>query len=84
MPQKVFASPEAAMNAFGDAIANSNETALKAMLGDQFRQLIPPVGAEDRQHFLQAWSDLHVVKMIDDKLARASRLARTAGRCPSH
>jgi hypothetical protein len=67
---EVFASPDAAMNAFGSAVANSNETALKAMLGDQFRQLIPPVGAEDRQRFLQAWSELHVVKMIDDKLAR--------------
>jgi hypothetical protein len=40
------------------------------MLGAQFRRLIPPVGAEDRERFLQAWSELHVVKTVDDKLAR--------------
>jgi hypothetical protein len=65
-----FETPAVAMNAFGNAVANSDEAALKAMLGEQFRQLIPPIGAEGRERFLHAWSELHVVKNIDDKLAR--------------
>jgi hypothetical protein len=65
-----FESPHAAMNAFGAAVANSDETQLKAMLGEEFRELIPPVGAADRERFLQAWSELHVVKTVDETLAR--------------
>ena len=34
------------MEAFGEAVANNDEDALKAMLGANFRELIPPVGAE--------------------------------------
>ena len=44
----MFKTPEAAMQAFGDAVTRSDEAALKAMLGDNFRQMIPPVDAEAR------------------------------------
>jgi hypothetical protein len=59
---KAFASPEAAMNAFGDAVASSDEDSLKDLLGANFRQLIPPIGAEDRYRFLAAWAQSHKVQ----------------------
>jgi len=67
--QKVFPSPEAAMNAFGDAVATSDEDALKALLGADFRTLIPPVGAEARYRFLAAWAKSHSVKPDGDAKA---------------
>ena len=41
------------MEAFGQAVATGDEAALKDMLGEKFRELIPPVGAEDRYRFLE-------------------------------
>lgn len=67
--QKVFPSPEAAMNAFGDAVATSDEDALKALLGADFRTLIPPVGAEARYRFLAAWAKSHSIKPDGDAKA---------------
>ena len=59
---RMFKTPEAAMQAFGDAVTRSDEAALKAMLGDNFRQMIPPVDAEARQRFLAAWAQLHGIQ----------------------
>lgn len=67
---ETFESPEAAMNAFGNAIVNGDEAALKTMLGEQFRTLIPPVGADDRVRYLKAWSESHAILSENDKLAR--------------
>jgi hypothetical protein len=67
--QKAFASPEAAMNAFGSAIAMSDEDALKAVLGADFRTLIPPVGTEGRYRFLAAWAKSHGIKADGDARA---------------
>ena len=67
--QKVFASPEAAMNAFGDAVATSNEEALTSILGAERRKLIPPVGDEIRLRFLSHWARSHSIKQVDDKHA---------------
>ncbi|MFJ4294076.1 DUF2950 domain-containing protein [Cupriavidus sp. NPDC089707] len=60
--QKNFASPEAAMNAFGDAVATSDDDAMKALLGANYTLLIPPVGTEVRYKFLEAWSQSHAVR----------------------
>jgi hypothetical protein len=60
--QKTFAAPEQAMDAFGDAVARSDEDALKALLGANFRKLIPPAGAEIRYRFLEAWAKAHAIK----------------------
>ncbi|BDB29396.1 DUF2950 domain-containing protein (plasmid) [Cupriavidus sp. P-10] len=54
--RQAFASPEAAMAAFGQAVLNDDETAMRAMLGTSFRDVIPPVGAEMRNKFNQAWA----------------------------
>ncbi|MFS8978163.1 DUF2950 domain-containing protein [Cupriavidus necator] len=68
--QKPFDSPEAAMNAFGEAIASNDDNAMKALLGAKFRDLIPPVGADVRQRFLEAWQVSHAVQPEDDSHAR--------------
>jgi hypothetical protein len=67
--QKAFASPEAAMNAFGDAVATSDEDALKGLLGADFRRYIPPVGVEVRYRFLGAWAKSHAIKPEGDARA---------------
>ena len=68
--QKAFDTPEAAMNAFGDAVATSNDTAIDAVLGPSARRVIPPLGADLRYRFLTAWSQSHSVAMQDDGHAR--------------
>jgi len=67
--QKNFPTPDAAMNAFGDAVATSDEDALKALLGADFRTYIPPVGAEARYRFLAAWAKAHAIKPEGDAKA---------------
>ena len=54
--QQSFATPEAAMEAFGNAVIDSDEAALQAMFGTNFRQLIPPAGAELPSDFIAAWA----------------------------
>jgi len=67
--QKTFPSPEAAMNAFGEAVATSDEDALKTLLGADFRTFIPPAGAEIRYRFLAAWAKAHAIKPEGDAKA---------------
>jgi Protein of unknown function (DUF2950) len=67
---KAFPSAQAAMDAFGDAVAASDEGALKDILGANFRELIPPLGNEDRYRFLEAWSHSHGIAEDNGKLAR--------------
>jgi hypothetical protein len=67
--QKTFASPDAAMNAFGDAVATSDDDALKAVLGADYRTYIPPVGTEVRYRFLAAWAKSHAIKLEGDAKA---------------
>ena len=68
--QKSFATPEAAMEAFGNAVIDSDEAALRAMFGENFRQLIPPVGAELRYEFIEAWAKSHKIEPDGDGRAR--------------
>jgi len=67
--QQAFATPEAAMNAFGDAVARSDDDAIKTILGANFRRFIPPVGADIRYRFLAAWARSHAVKSAGDDRA---------------
>jgi hypothetical protein len=68
--QKTFPSPEAAMNAFGDAVATSDDAAMRALLGADYTRLIPPAGAEVRFRFLAAWAKSHSIKPDGDATAR--------------
>jgi hypothetical protein len=68
--QSFFPSPEAAMDAFGAAVTNNDQTELKALLGDDFRELIPPVGAELRDKFLSEWQTSHTIQPTGDNEAQ--------------
>jgi hypothetical protein len=63
--QRDFGTADEAMTAFGAAVANNDESELKALFGDDFRQLVPPVGAEIRQKFLSEWDVSHAIKETD-------------------
>ncbi|CAG9270930.1 DUF2950 domain-containing protein [Paraburkholderia unamae] len=60
--QSSFPSPDAAMNAFGNAVAGNDEPELRSLLGADFRQLVPPVDADIRQQFLSEWHVSHAVQ----------------------
>ncbi|MBN3752452.1 DUF2950 domain-containing protein [Paraburkholderia sp. Tr-20389] len=64
--QKNFSSPDAAMNAFGEAIANNEEATLQSLFGRDFRELIPPAGADVRSRFIDAWGKSHEIQRKDD------------------
>jgi len=61
-----FSTPEAAMAAFGDAVATSDDDALKRLLGTNNTDIIPPIGAQARYDFLSAWSRSHAIRRTDD------------------
>lgn len=63
--QQPFSTPDAAMNAFGHAVLNNDEAALRDMLGKNFRDVIPPVDAEVRKQFIHAWSESHSIQSTD-------------------
>jgi DUF2950 family protein len=67
--QKAHSSPEALAQAFEAAVTNRDEEGLKALLGADFRKLIPPVGADIRQRFLDAWAQSH--RIVADGDAKA-------------
>jgi hypothetical protein len=69
-----FSSPEAAMDAFGDAVVHNREEALRDIFGKDFRELIPPVDAGVRQTFDREWARSHAVRQTD-----ASRADITVG-----
>lgn len=50
------------MEAFGDAVATSDDAGMKALLGAGYRKLIPPVGAAARLRFLAAWAESRSIK----------------------
>lgn len=57
-----FDTPDAAMNAFGKAIRDNDEAAMKGLLGANYRDVIPPVGAGVRSRFDSAWAVSHRVQ----------------------
>lgn len=67
--QKAFADPQAAMNAFGDALARSDSDEMKRILGADYHTLLPPVGADLRSRFLAAWAKAHAIKPEGDARA---------------
>jgi hypothetical protein len=64
--QKNFSSPEAAMNAFGDAVIKDREDRLRTIFGSDFRELIPPVGAPVRDTFIAEWAKSHTIEPGED------------------
>jgi hypothetical protein len=70
--QQSFATPEAAMNAFGDALARSDSEAMKAVLGADYHSFIPRVGDDVRYRFLGAWAKAHSIKPQGDAKAEVA------------
>ncbi|MEM5343995.1 DUF2950 domain-containing protein [Paraburkholderia azotifigens] len=70
--QKNFSSPDAAMNAFGEAIADNQEATLQSLFGRDFRNWIPPVGADVRSRFIDEWGKSHEIQQTDDHHAHIS------------
>ncbi|PRX91810.1 DUF2950 domain-containing protein [Paraburkholderia sp. BL25I1N1] len=64
--QAVYPTPEAAANAFVDALASNDHGAMQHVLGNDFTRFIPTkdVGEEDIYDFLGAWSAGH--QIVDD------------------
>ena len=66
---RAFPTPEEAMAAFGDAVARNDDTALKEMLGNGYRQFVPPPGAWARERFVSAWAEGRAVRHDDERHA---------------
>lgn len=64
--QAVYPTPEAAADAFADALATSDKPAMKHVLGDDYTRFIPTedIGEQDIYDFLAAWSAGH--QIVDD------------------
>ena len=65
-----FKTPEAAMEAFGAAVNSDDEAGKEAILGKNFRAVIPPIGTEIRYKFLESWARSHKIEMEGDSTAR--------------
>ena len=68
--QQSFATPEAAMDAFVTAVIDDDEAAKLAIFGQNYRAVIPPVGADIRYRFLEYWAQSHKVELDGDAKAR--------------
>jgi hypothetical protein len=71
--QAVYPSPDAAANAFVDALASNDEAALKHVLGSDFHRFIPTedIGQDDIDQFLGAWAKGH--QIVDDPASAKGR-----------
>jgi hypothetical protein len=61
--QAVYATPDAAAEAFENALATNDHDAMKHVLGNDFQRFIPTkdIGEEDIYDFLGAWSKGHQI-----------------------
>lgn len=66
--QQVFTSPEAAADAFASAVALHNDKQLTALLGDNWRQFLPPEGADPEAvaRFNRDWKVSHHIVQKDN------------------
>ena len=82
--QTKFPSADAAAAAFVDALARSDGDAVRAMLGADYRKVMPldEMTPDDKLDFLSAWAQGH--RVVPRATARpCSRSARRTGRCRS-
>lgn len=66
---RTFPSAEAATDAFAKAVVEQDDTALKAILGNGWRQFVPAPGAWVRERFVTAWNESRVVRYDNDRRA---------------
>jgi hypothetical protein len=69
--QTRFPSADAAAAAFVDAIARSDGDAVRAILGADYRKLLPPgeISRDDKLDFLSAWAEGHRIVPLGDNKA---------------
>ncbi|CAB3732032.1 hypothetical protein LMG27174_05888 [Paraburkholderia rhynchosiae] len=74
--QAVYPTPDAAVNAFVDALATNDHPAMQHVLGKDFNRFIPSkdVGEEDIYEFLGAWAAGH--RIVDDAVPLHGRATR--------
>ncbi|HVP30317.1 MAG TPA: DUF2950 domain-containing protein [Myxococcota bacterium] len=62
--QEVFASAEQAADAFVEALSTSDEAAMRRVLGDDYRKILPleDTDRDDVDRFLSAWSKSHRIE----------------------
>jgi hypothetical protein len=70
--QRMFATPEAAVDALVDSVARQDNAELQAVLGSDYGQLISldELSAEDRYDFLAAWAKGHRIALDNERTAR--------------
>jgi Protein of unknown function (DUF2950). len=66
--QQMFRSPDAAASAFASAVAEHNDAELTAILGDNWRQYLPPDGADPEviARFNRDWKTAHTITQHDN------------------
>ncbi len=64
---RAYESPARAMNALGNAVAANDERAMRGILGENFRDFVPPVDAEIRVQFLKSWRVSHEVRSTGNR-----------------
>ncbi len=79
--QAIYPTPDAAANAFVNALAASDEDSMKHVLGPNYRQLIPAqdVGQDDIYDFLGAWAHGHNI-VLEEGPQKGRQTARVRGR----
>lgn len=71
LAQQKYQTPDAAAEALGDAIARSDDEALRHVLGNDYRKLLPPSGVDrdDVYDFLAAWAKHHAIQPEGERRA---------------
>ncbi|CAG9170192.1 hypothetical protein LMG23992_01504 [Cupriavidus laharis] len=71
LAQQSYPTPDAAAEALGDAIARSDDDALKHVLGNNYHKLLPPSGVDrdDVYDFLAAWARHHGIQPDGERRA---------------
>lgn len=66
--QSLYPTPQAAADAFGDALATSDQAAMAKVLGPNHKQIVPGgVAQDDIYRFLEAWAKKHEVITEDGR-----------------
>ena len=70
--QQVFATPEVAMEQFGNAVQTKDLDGLSLMLGEDYKDIIPEPTKVDYQRFVAAWNSAHGLIIEGPNLAHIS------------
>jgi hypothetical protein len=69
LAQKAYSTPQAAADAFVDAVARHDDDALKAVVGPEYVRYLPHADADDVTTFLEAWAKSHKIVPAGDAKA---------------